>query len=53
MLKKNKKIGAKIVDINTSDYKKLNSNKKVETVALFNKLDNKILKKHPDIHKNF
>lgn len=51
--KKSKKIGARIFDINTSDYKKLTTNKKVETVALFDKLDAKILKKYSDIHRNF
>ena len=43
--KKSKKIGAKLFDINTSDYKKLTSNKRVETIELFDKLDEKILKK--------
>ena len=40
--KKSKKIGAKLFDINTSDYKKLTSNKRVEIIQLFDKLDEKI-----------
>ena len=40
--KKSKKIGAKLFNINTSDYKKLTSNKRVETIQLFDKLDEKI-----------
>ena len=36
--KKSKKIGAKLFDINTSDYKKLTSNKRVEIIQLFDKL---------------
>lgn len=51
--KKSKKIGAKLFDINTSDYKKLTSNKRVETIQLFDKLDEKILKKFKEIHRNY
>lgn len=51
--KKSKKIGAKLFDINTSDYKKLTSNKRVETIQLFDKLDEKILKKFNGIHRNY
>ena len=51
--KKSKKIGAKLFDINTSDYKKLTSNKRVETIQLFDKLDEKILNKFNGIHRNY
>ncbi len=51
--KKSKKIGAKLFDINTSDYKKLTSNKRVEIIQLFDKLDEKILKKFNGIHRNY
>lgn len=51
--KKSKKIGAKLFDINTSDYKKLTSNKRVEIIQLFDKLDEKILKKFKEIHRNY
>ena len=51
--KKSKKIGAKLFDINTSDYKKLTSNKRVETIQLFDKLDEKILKNFNGIHRNY
>ena len=51
--KKSKKIGAKLFNINTSDYKKLTSNKRVEIIQLFDKLDEKILKKFKEIHRNY
>ena len=51
--KKSKKIGAKLFNINTSDYKKLTSNKRVEIIQLFDKLDEKILKKFNGIHRNY
>ena len=51
--KKSKKIGAKLFNINTSDYKKLTSNKRVEIIQLFDKLDEKILKKYNGIHRNY
>lgn len=51
--KKSKKIGAKLFDINTSDYKKLTSNKRVEIIQLFDELDEKILNKFNGIHRNY
>lgn len=51
--KKNKKVGAKIFDINTNTYENLTSNKESHIVKLYDNLEEKICKKFNSIHINY